>query len=448
MENTRKTIYLPVEIKARELSSKILLSVIAAKNGFRVYLGTKPAINKIVMEKKNANGIYLYKGGLSLVDLKNIKSKVDHFVVLDEEMGPAVTNLDQNYRGRIYPGTDDMIDRLFLIGASHLKSLERVRPVLARKAVVTGWPRIDLWRPQFKSQFDLEMKTIKDKFGDYLLFSSDFGVVDEVMMAHEVKRIKLSDYDEGGQHLFINQLGAALSDFKDFVAWLRKVDALPDFPPVIVRPHPSEDISTWHASLSGLEKTKVIYEGEISPWLYSSRGLLHRGCTTAVQAYFAGIPSVYVVGKHSLPKKETLPFRISHVATDDEQAIFLAKKIFNGNFDAKIDIGYLSEIHTEGDLACLRIVRELSFLLTNSEPEFSPNFIFKLKNMAVGNFIEWAASKSFGPMKRQRKKIMRKTPGGIHFNEVNSILIKMGVSDGVVINEIFHNAISIENGAG
>ena len=45
-------IYLPLEILPRELNSKILLSLYAAKSGYRVYLGSKKSINLLLEKKK------------------------------------------------------------------------------------------------------------------------------------------------------------------------------------------------------------------------------------------------------------------------------------------------------------------------------------------------------------------------------------------------------------
>ena len=41
----KRHLYLPLEILPRELNSKILLSLYAAKSGYRVYLGSKESIN-------------------------------------------------------------------------------------------------------------------------------------------------------------------------------------------------------------------------------------------------------------------------------------------------------------------------------------------------------------------------------------------------------------------
>ena len=60
----KTTLYLPIEIKWRELNSLILLSKFAAENGLRIYLGSKLAINRLLKKKKTRAGIFIFKGGM------------------------------------------------------------------------------------------------------------------------------------------------------------------------------------------------------------------------------------------------------------------------------------------------------------------------------------------------------------------------------------------------
>ena len=63
---------------------------------------------------------------------------------------------------------------------------------------------------------------------------------------------------------------------------------------IIVRPHPAEDHKVWLEKTSDLKKTKVVYQGEITPWLLASKGLLHRGCTTAIQASISEVKTGFL----------------------------------------------------------------------------------------------------------------------------------------------------------
>ena len=47
----KKHIYIPIEILVREINPKILFSFISALNNYRVYIGTKTGIDKIIKKK-------------------------------------------------------------------------------------------------------------------------------------------------------------------------------------------------------------------------------------------------------------------------------------------------------------------------------------------------------------------------------------------------------------
>ena len=63
IKSLKKEVFIPIEIKPREFISQLLLSAELAKIGFRVYLGTKKAIDELVEDKTDNKGVYLYKGG-------------------------------------------------------------------------------------------------------------------------------------------------------------------------------------------------------------------------------------------------------------------------------------------------------------------------------------------------------------------------------------------------
>jgi hypothetical protein len=58
----------------------------------------------------------------------------------------------------------------------------------------------------------------------------------------------------------------------------------------IVRPHPSEEKSTWVSALASVRNTSVENSGSVIPWILASEGVIHRNCTTGVEAFVLGKP--------------------------------------------------------------------------------------------------------------------------------------------------------------
>ena len=84
-----------------------------------------------------------------------------------------------------------------------------------------------------------------------------------------------------------------MKEFQANIKVFKKIDKDKSCPQIIIRPHPAEDHDEWRRIASSFSKIKVIYEGEITPWIYASSALLHRGCASAIQAYMFGIPIGY-----------------------------------------------------------------------------------------------------------------------------------------------------------
>jgi surface carbohydrate biosynthesis protein len=61
----------------------------------------------------------------------------------------------------------------------------------------------------------------------------------------------------------------------------------------VVRPHPHERLQTYEDSLSGIAPNlSVVRTGTVDGWLVRSSALVHRQCTTAIEAGLAGVPAL------------------------------------------------------------------------------------------------------------------------------------------------------------
>jgi hypothetical protein len=61
----------------------------------------------------------------------------------------------------------------------------------------------------------------------------------------------------------------------------------------IYRPHPFEKLETYHdlLQLSEYKNLQLVRRGSISDWLKLANVVIHRGCTTAIEAGLSGIPA-------------------------------------------------------------------------------------------------------------------------------------------------------------
>ena len=382
----KKHIYLPLEILPRELNSKILLSLFAAKKKYRVYLGSKESINNILWEKKinkKKAGIFFYKGQFinKYRSMKNLLSETcDELVVLDEELGIAVKDYTHGINERLK--NVDNICQFYCIGKKLQSIIKLKKKFFLKKTIVTGWPRIDLWSPKFNKLFETEVSEIRKKYGNYYLFTSDFGAISKKGLKKAIINVKKTKSYKPKIKTFEKNY----KDYQEFKIFIKKL-ALAVDKKIIIRPHPGDSYhDTWYKDFKDSDNIKVVYDNDISPWILGSAGLIHRGCSTAVQATFNKIPIYYWKSKQKLEKKDQLiSYKISHKFNTVSQFLSLInskkKKI---KFDNRL---ITNEIFTPKNITSSQmIIENLDKIKITKEKRFKRNILSYCK-ASLANII-------------------------------------------------------------
>lgn len=285
---------MPIEIKARELFGVLFFAHKAIKRGYRVILGNKALINQIINQKKKKAGILIYKGGGHNPELLiNLSKKLDSVCVIDIELGVAIREMKLHVQGRFHPKTIEVIDRFYFLGQSQLDGLLKYTNVPKDKLLVTGWPNLDVWRTIDIWQDEVE--NLKKCYGDFILFSSDFGTITKFDIEQRAKRsVKWTHIKDKERYLARKKMcEARYKGFLEMVEYFKEMSKMNDVPHIIVRPHPAENFSAWYEALDNYKGITVINSGPITPWLIASKGLIHSGCTTAFEALLVDKKSAY-----------------------------------------------------------------------------------------------------------------------------------------------------------
>lgn len=87
-----------------------------------------------------------------------------------------------------------------------------------------------------------------------------------------------------------------------------------DFPDesFVLRPHPHENLATYQNALTGLNNVKVTREAPIDECLRSAKCLIHRMCTTSIEASLAGVPTIstnWIETISNAPDSERVSFK-------------------------------------------------------------------------------------------------------------------------------------------
>ena len=285
----KPTIYICLEIKNREYESQILLAADAVLRGYRVYLGTHAAVYALIKTKKSKNGIFLDKSTQPLDRMIWVRERCEALCVLDVELGPTIleSDLRGNFISRIYKDTEKLIDKFMVVGPAVEQVAKEHFTQDRSKIIKTGWPRIDLWVKQGELIHKDTIASIRDKYGDFLLFTSSFGIIRDPNLTGTLKN---ADTINATSLNSIGTFDLQFSNFKKTIELIKKWDANLNVPAIVIRPHPAEPLSIWRRELGKLQKTFIVSDGEVTPWILASLGIIHQGSTSAIQAYYAKKP--------------------------------------------------------------------------------------------------------------------------------------------------------------
>jgi hypothetical protein len=221
--------------------------------------------------------------------------------------------------------------------------------------------------------YDREVAKIKEEHGDFILVNTNFNHVNAFTPVQNLFQPvespgeipKFGRAAKGMSREYAEGLRAhKQAIFKDFQRMIPALDAaFPEYR-IIVRPHPTESQDIYHNIAARCKRVTVTNEGNVVPWLLSTRALVHNSCTTGVEAYVMRVPAItyrasvdeaYDFGFYRLPNL------ISHTCFNIEELEGTLKKILSGEIgpadgdDRKQLIEHYLTAH-DGPLACERML--------------------------------------------------------------------------------------------
>ena len=276
----KRNIAFSIEHGAREILPKALLAKFLASREMRVYLGSTEAIE--ILAESLPPSIIFHKSTFNRAS-QEFKQMGHKFVFMDEEGGATIPRSQFEYfcEKRYRTVSSSYQDLVFLPGRRFEREVGQLISSRGVPFATCGWPRIDLWRAEFRPLFKKEADKLYEKHGTFLLFPSSFGKVARrhVQDPRASSKIKLERQ--------IHQLRKRA--FIRYLELLKHLSSdLPADIKIIIRPHPNESVRDWKFHTRGLRNIQVERQGDISPWIMASSGLLQWGSTSVLQAAMFG----------------------------------------------------------------------------------------------------------------------------------------------------------------
>lgn len=385
-------VFIPMEIKSRELDSRLLIALNLVKNGVSVFLGEKNKINQAVMDYKNA--IYLAKSGATVDQafFKQLKAKGHKIAVLDEE-AIIHQNESAHVRSRFSKEAISMVDCFFSWGEYDNSVAVSAFPEEAEKFALAGNPRMDLLRKELRTYYQKPTEELNAAYGNFLFIPSSFAMCNHFTESGariEWRREMGMISNEADVIFYQSYVDHFESIFRSFLEAVPKLASKYSDRMIIVRPHPSENRKVWEDALENIPNVKVISEGPIAPWLMASDLVIHNGCTTAIEAFLLDRNVIAYRPFTSNDYDLKIPNDISMQAFDFDGLVTLMDRVLVGGPSE----GYATNgrkvlgkyIHSlEGDFAFETIARSIRLISPDSDASKQFNFMRSLKRVIRNN---------------------------------------------------------------
>lgn len=363
----KKIAIFTIEIVARELVSKLLLAQVLAKSGALVYVGSFSAVEQL--EYKVRSSVILHKSTLFRKVQRYNKSLGAIVTVLDEEAGYAnpLSRLSDFCSARYGSVTADLYPIVFALNDDYKRSMERLPNFKSVRVVTTGWPREDIWRFVSRSLYKQEAQMLFGKYGKLFLFVSSFGFVTRAQFEKRIERYK----DEFNK----KRRAQRYHDLQEHLAMLREVAAnLKGDETLVVRPHPSESVSSWRSLFKGTKNVIIDGRYDISPWLLAATGVFGYQSTASVEANYYN-RKFYTFRAKVIPGvNDTIAAQKS---TNVNSISDLLEALRSGN--PANDTSDQLQLNTTGELASEKIARELLTFDVKPQPAVKFGFGDRLK---------------------------------------------------------------------
>lgn len=335
-------LYLPIETKAREFDSKVLIAFEALKEGFDVVIGNLNDSFQSANFLKE--GSFLYKDHSPWVASKFNKLNENNIDIyaLDEE---GILFVDENsYINRTSKESINYCNTVFTWGKNQKTILSREYGNEITNFQVSGNPRFDIYQKKFSQYLDIiSLQYIDER--NFILINSNFTAYNwlknyygsDTYVEHITKMgIIKNETDKLFYEEFVENVK---QQFLSFVSLIKEISTKHPQQLIVVRPHPSEDFKVWEKEFKEYNNVKVIFFESASYWMKRAKCLIHINCTTGIEARAIGIP-VFVYS--NLKKNKFNDFELANVFGDEvnsqeEMIAIIDELIVNPNYQYKND---------------------------------------------------------------------------------------------------------------
>lgn len=306
-----KLIYIPIEVKTRELITKLYFIANNINENFIFFIGDKMATRNATSSL--GKGIYFYKS-INWYDtphINRVKSKGNIYISLDEEGGVTQSN-KSNFLSILNRRSSEknvsLTDKIFTWGDFDFNGWRSKYKKYKNKIVKTGSLRFDLWRREVYSKIFKDEILYLKKYSPYIFIPSTFINSREWLkkeIEHEKKMNKGNSREPSS--FLKKRIKQSEDSYKSYLAYLKMIKKLSiKFPKkkILIKPHPKENIMDWKKKLNIKNKySNIIIDNsfDLTPYIAASESVIFTETIAGMQSAIMG--------------KKTISFNVKNVST-------------------------------------------------------------------------------------------------------------------------------------
>lgn len=295
----------------------------AAERGFASIVGCRTDIHLAIGSLPRS--IYVAKDvRFSSRRMFGILDRLGHTIVALDEEAPFHYSRDAYLAARVSAPAFRRTRALFAWGSENAEAWQNCPDYHGAPIHITGNPRVDMMREELRAFYADEVEELRRRFGRFILVNSNFGGINHFFP--NLRTPLPPDLESGApidpdEPFAVGLTRHKHAIFKAMIEMVREVArAYPDRK-VIIRPHAAENHATWWEAGEGLDNLQVVHEGNVIPWLIAAEVMIHNGCTTGVEGYLLGTPTVAFQPVVSNRFDFELPNNLSHRVFDLDELI-------------------------------------------------------------------------------------------------------------------------------
>lgn len=451
---TLPPLIIPVESQVREFDAKLLLSCVAAEKGFPVIFGHQTRMH---LEMTGLpRGIYFAKDICpSKVRILSILKLLGHDVVAWDEEGLIRKPREEYFKDRVSAKALDKISLYFSWGHDDAEIIRSHPNSNGVQIYETGNPRLDFLQKELRTIFADEAQTLQKKYGPFILINTNFGTSNHFLARRTLHTLDPDEPNGDGRKDWHHEMIRYRNDlFAHFVDMVPKFAAAFPDTTIILRPHPSESLESWHEVTKECPNVKPIIEGNVLSWIMASKILVHNGCTTAIESFLLDRPAVAYQPVKSDQFDRHLPNSISTSTASLDELIDCVHSFIENRHDPvhrDEQRRYLDRhiVQRDGELACDRIINIIwnSDIVRNPRPP--PSLMtrvfgwLKAKTRMIQKRINACIPGSKNSFKYERRRFP-----GVSENEVRAQIARLqqqlGRFENVTVRTLSRNVFKIE----